>query len=80
MLQNTICKSEVVDLSSAPWTMQEFFAGSGLVAYGLKGMCFAIIPSACSFTSGSSRARTFAVFVAIDNPTFQFYSIILYVD
>lgn len=38
MLQNTICKSEVVDLSSAPWTMQEFFAGSGLVAYGLKGM------------------------------------------
>lgn len=27
-----------VDLSSAPWTMHEFFAGSGLVAYGLKGM------------------------------------------
>ena len=21
-----------------PWTMQEFFAGSGLVAYGLRGM------------------------------------------
>ena len=38
MLQNTIFKSEAVDLSSAPWTMQEFFAGSGLVAYGLKGM------------------------------------------
>jgi DNA (cytosine-5)-methyltransferase 1 len=27
-----------VDLSQAPWTMHEFFAGSGLVAYGLKGM------------------------------------------
>jgi DNA (cytosine-5)-methyltransferase 1 len=27
-----------VNLSSAPWTMHEFFAGSGLVAYGLKGM------------------------------------------
>lgn len=27
-----------VDLSRAPWTMHEFFAGSGLVAYGLKGM------------------------------------------
>ncbi|MDR3088979.1 MAG: DNA cytosine methyltransferase [Desulfobulbaceae bacterium] len=27
-----------VDLSCAPWTMHEFFAGSGLVAYGLKGM------------------------------------------
>jgi len=27
-----------VDLSDAPWTMHEFFAGSGLVAYGLKGM------------------------------------------
>ena len=25
-------------LTSAPWTMHEFFAGSGLVAYGLKGM------------------------------------------
>ncbi|MFA5637698.1 MAG: DNA (cytosine-5-)-methyltransferase [Anaerovoracaceae bacterium] len=24
------------DLSSAPWTMHEFFVGSGLVAYGLK--------------------------------------------
>ena len=46
MLQNTICKSEVVDLSSAPWTMQEFFAGSGLVAYGLKGMFALSLPSA----------------------------------
>ena len=27
-----------VDLSCAPWAMHEFFAGSGLVAYGLKGM------------------------------------------
>ncbi len=27
-----------IDLSRAPWTMHEFFAGSGLVAYGLKGM------------------------------------------
>ena len=27
-----------VDLSDAPWTMHEFFAGSGLVAYGLRGM------------------------------------------
>ena len=28
----------MVDLSSAPWTMHGSFAGSGLVAYGLKGM------------------------------------------
>lgn len=27
-----------VSLASAPWTMHEFFAGSGLVAYGLRGM------------------------------------------
>ena len=27
-----------IDLSTAPWTMHEFFAGSGLVAYGLKGL------------------------------------------
>jgi len=27
-----------VRLAPAPWTMHEFFAGSGLVAYGLKGM------------------------------------------
>lgn len=30
--------TQPVDLSYAPWTMHEFFAGSGLVAYGLKGM------------------------------------------
>jgi len=30
--------NHLVDLSHAPWTMHEFFAGSGLVAYGLKGM------------------------------------------
>lgn len=38
MLQRTLYKKQNVDLSSAPWTMHEFFAGSGLVAYGLKGM------------------------------------------
>lgn len=38
MLQRTMYKKENIDLSSAPWTMHEFFAGSGLVAYGLKGM------------------------------------------
>ena len=27
-----------IDLSQAPWTMHEFFAGSGLAAYGLRGM------------------------------------------
>lgn len=27
-----------ISLESAPWAMHEFFAGSGLVAYGLKGM------------------------------------------
>ena len=30
--------SKYIDLSNAPWTMHEFFAGSGLVAYGLKDM------------------------------------------
>jgi DNA (cytosine-5)-methyltransferase 1 len=30
--------TNLVDLSDAPWTMHEFFAGSGLVAYGLKGI------------------------------------------
>ncbi|MDL2273762.1 DNA cytosine methyltransferase [Oscillospiraceae bacterium OttesenSCG-928-G22] len=30
--------NQPVDLSHAPWTMHEFFAGSGLVAYGLNGM------------------------------------------
>lgn len=29
---------KLVDLSHAPFKMHEFFAGSGLVAYGLKGM------------------------------------------
>ncbi len=38
MLQGTKFKKQNIDLSSAPWTMHEFFAGSGLVAYGLKGM------------------------------------------
>lgn len=38
MLKSTMYKKENIDLSSAPWTMHEFFAGSGLVAYGLKGM------------------------------------------
>ena len=38
MLQRTLYKKQYIDLSSAPWTMHEFFAGSGLVAYGLKGM------------------------------------------
>jgi DNA (cytosine-5)-methyltransferase 1 len=27
-----------INLTPAPWTMHEFFAGSGFVAYGLKGM------------------------------------------
>ena len=31
-------KQRRVDLSHAPWTMHEFFAGSGLVAYGLRGI------------------------------------------
>lgn len=38
MLQGTMFEKQNIDLSSAPWTMHEFFAGSGLVAYGLKGM------------------------------------------
>lgn len=38
MLQSAIFEKQKIDLSSAPWTMHEFFAGSGLVAYGLKGM------------------------------------------
>lgn len=37
MIQTTLHEKSI-DLSSAPWTMHEFFAGSGLVAYGLKGM------------------------------------------
>lgn len=38
MLQRTISEKQKIDLSSAPWTMHDFFAGSGLVAYGLKNM------------------------------------------
>lgn len=38
MLQSTMFEQQKIDLSSAPWTMHEFFAGSGLVAYGLRGM------------------------------------------
>lgn len=38
MPQSTMYKQQNIDLSSAPWKMHEFFAGSGLVAYGLKGM------------------------------------------
>lgn len=40
MLQNALplIDNRKIDLSSAPWTMHEFFAGSGLVAYGLKDM------------------------------------------
>jgi len=34
----TKIKPSLIDLSHAPWTMHEFFAGSGLVAYGLRGM------------------------------------------
>lgn len=38
MLQSTMSNKKNIDLSSAPWKMHEFFAGSGLVAYGLQGM------------------------------------------
>ena len=38
ILQRTMYQKQNIDLSSAPWTMHEFFAGSGLVAYGLRGM------------------------------------------
>lgn len=37
-LQLTIYQKQNIDLSSARWTMHDFFAGSGLVAYGLKGI------------------------------------------
>ena len=30
--------NRLINLSDAPWAMHEFFAGSGLVSYGLKGM------------------------------------------
>ena len=36
--EKKLIKKKCVDLSHAPWTMHEFFAGSGLVAYGLKDM------------------------------------------
>ena len=36
--EKKLIKKKRVDLSDAPWTMHEFFAGSGLVAYGLKNM------------------------------------------
>lgn len=38
MRQSSLFEQQKVDLLPAPWTMHEFFAGSGLVAYGLKGM------------------------------------------
>ena len=31
-----LVKSKYIDLSAAPWTMHDFFAGSGLVGYGLN--------------------------------------------
>ena len=38
MLQSTTNRKLDIDQLSAPWTMHEFFAGSGLVAYGLRGI------------------------------------------
>lgn len=38
MCQKASCENPNINLSPAPWTMHEFFAGSGLVAYGLQGM------------------------------------------
>lgn len=38
MLQTTIFEKKHIGIASAPWKMHEFFAGSGLVAYGLKGL------------------------------------------
>ena len=38
MSQASTARIDEVDLSTAPWTMHEFFAGSGLVARGLSGM------------------------------------------
>ena len=37
-MQTTLFEPQKTDLSAAPWSMLEFFAGSGLVAYGLRGM------------------------------------------
>lgn len=31
-----LVKSKYIDLSAAPWTMHDFFAGSGLVGYAIK--------------------------------------------
>ena len=36
--EKKVIRKKRVDLSNAPWRMHEFFAGSGLVAYGLKDM------------------------------------------
>lgn len=38
LLQSTIYQKQNMNLSYSPWKMHEFFAGSGLVAYGLNGM------------------------------------------
>ena len=38
MVAEARINKRLIDLSGAPWTMHEFFAGSGLVAYGLKGL------------------------------------------
>ena len=37
-LQNNMYQQQNNSHLSAPWSMHEFFAGSGLVAYGLRGM------------------------------------------
>lgn len=37
-IKNTKTSKVDISSSSAPWSMHEFFAGSGLVAYGLKGL------------------------------------------
>jgi len=38
MVQELLFGNRQIGLTSAPWTMHEFFAGSGLVAYGLRGL------------------------------------------
>lgn len=38
MIQPMAYREKNSDASSAPWLLHEFFAGSGLVSYGLKGM------------------------------------------
>jgi DNA (cytosine-5)-methyltransferase 1 len=48
-----------VDLSNAPWTMHEFFAGSGLVAYGLQGMFSPVWANDLSEKRPLFIARTF---------------------